>query len=146
MRIKVLFTLAVLFILIPILEFTVLIEIGRRIGTLYTLMLVFGAGIAGAILAKMEGLRILSRIQEDLQAGTMPAEQLFDGLLVLVAGVLLITPGFLSDVAGLLLLFPPSRYPIKPAFAPPGPAVDLYTDIAHFHLSYRSVETEASSA
>jgi len=113
MRMKVLFTLAVLFILIPILEFTVLIEIGRRIGTLYTLMLVFGAGIAGAILARMEGLRILSRIQEDLRAGTMPAEQLFDGLLVLVAGVLLITPGFLSDIAGLLLLFPPSRYPIK---------------------------------
>ena len=106
---KVLFTLAVLFILITILEFTVLIEIGRRIGTLYTLMLVFGAGIAGAVLARMEGLRILSRIQEDLRAGTMPAEQLFDGLLVLVAGVLLITPGYLSDVAGLLLLFPPSR-------------------------------------
>jgi UPF0716 protein FxsA len=110
---KVLFTLAVLFILVPILEFTVLIEIGRRIGTVYTLILVFGAGIAGAILAKMEGLRILGRIQDDLRSGIMPAEQLFDGLLVLIAGVLLITPGFLSDVAGLLLLFPPARYPIK---------------------------------
>jgi len=113
MRTKVLIIVAALFIVIPILEFTVLIEVGRRIGTLYTLILVFGAGIAGAILARMEGLRILGRIQEDLRAGMMPAEPLLDGLLVLVAAVLLVTPGFLSDVAGLLLLFPPARYPIK---------------------------------
>jgi len=113
MRSKLLIIVAAFFILMPILEFTVLIEIGRRIGTLYTLMLVFGAGIAGAILARMEGLRILGRIQEDLRAGIMPAEQLFDGLLVLIAGIFLIAPGFLSDVAGLLLLFPPTRYPIK---------------------------------
>jgi len=113
MRSKLLIIVAALFILMPILEFTVLIEIGRRIGTLYTLMLVFGAGIAGAILARMEGLRILARIQEDLRAGIMPAEQLFDGLLVLIAGVFLIAPGLLSDIAGLFLLFPPTRYPVK---------------------------------
>ena len=107
MRSKLLIIVAALFIL------TVLIEIGRMIGTLYTLMLVFGAGIAVAILARMEGLRILARIQEDLRAGIMPAEQLFDGLLVLIAGVFLIAPGLLSDIAGLLLLFPPTRYPVK---------------------------------
>jgi UPF0716 protein FxsA len=110
---KLLAGLAVLFIAIPILEFAVLIEIGRRIGTLNTLILVFGAGILGAVLAKMEGLRILGRIQDDLRAGIMPADQLLDGLLVLIAGVLLITPGFLSDITGMLLLVPPTRYPVK---------------------------------
>ena len=110
---KLLAVLLILFIGFPILEFTVLIEIGREIGTFYTILLVFGAGIVGAILAKMEGVRILARIQDNLRAGVMPAEELLDGLIVLVAGVLLITPGFLSDVAGMLLLFPPTRYPVK---------------------------------
>jgi UPF0716 protein FxsA len=110
---KLLGLLALLFIVIPVLEFAVLIEIGRRIGTIYTILLVFGAGIAGAILARMEGLRIIVKIQENLRAGIMPTEELLDGLLVLIAGVLLITPGFLSDIGGLVLLFPPTRLPIK---------------------------------
>jgi UPF0716 protein FxsA len=105
--------LAILFILIPIIEFTILIEMGREIGLFYTIALVFGAGIIGAILAKMEGTRIITRIQESLRAGIMPAEDLFDGVLVLAAGMFLIVPGFLSDVVGLLLLFPPSRYPVR---------------------------------
>ena len=110
---KLLIGLTVLFVVVPILEFTVLIELGRRIGTLNTLILVFGAGILGAALAKMEGLRILTRIQDDLRAGIMPADQLLDGLLVLIAGVLLIAPGLLSDITGMLLLIPPARYPVK---------------------------------
>jgi UPF0716 protein FxsA len=105
--------LAVLFVAVPILEFTILIEIGRRIGTLYTLILVFGTGIAGAFLAKMEGLRIVARLQGNVRAGIMPTEELFDGFLVLIAGILLITPGLLSDITGLLLLLPPTRYPVK---------------------------------
>jgi UPF0716 protein FxsA len=110
---KVMVPLVALFIMFPILEFAVLIEIGQRIGTVYTLILVFGTGVAGAILAKMEGLRIIGRIQDELRAGNMPADQLLDGLIVLVAGVLLVTPGFLSDMTGLLLLFAPTRYPFK---------------------------------
>lgn len=110
---KFLFVLAVLFIALPVAEFTVLIEMGRHIGTLYTILLVFGAGIVGAILAKMEGLRILQRVQDSLRAGIMPTEDLFDGVLVLAAGIFLITPGFISDVLGMLLLLPPTRYPVK---------------------------------
>ena len=110
---KFLVVLAVLFIALPIAEFTLLIEMGRNIGTLNTILLVFGAGIAGAILAKMEGLRILQRVQDSLRAGIMPTEDLLNGLLVLVAGILLITPGFISDVLGMLLLLPPTRYPVK---------------------------------
>ena len=102
-----------MFIVIPVVEFALLIEIGSRLGTLPTLLLIFGTGVVGAYLARLEGLRILYRIQLDLQRGTMPAEQLFDGVLVLIAGIVLLTPGLLTDVAGLLLLFPLSRYPIK---------------------------------
>ena len=110
---KLIAVLAVLFVAIPIAEFTILIELGQRIGTLNTIILVFGAGILGAILARMEGLRLLARIQESLRAGIMPTDQLFDGALVLAAGIFLIAPGLISDCIGLVLLFPPTRYPIK---------------------------------
>jgi UPF0716 protein FxsA len=101
------------FILIPVAEFALLIEVGRRLGTIDTLILIFGTGILGAYLARMEGFRILTRIQKDLAEGRMPAEQMLDGLLVLIAGIVLITPGLLTDLAGLLLLIPVTRYPIK---------------------------------
>ncbi len=102
-----------MFIFIPLVEFALLIEIGRRLGTLPTLLLIFGTGVVGAYLARLEGIRILYRIQRDFREGVMPAEQLFDAVLVLIAGVVLLTPGLLTDVAGLLLLFPLTRYPIK---------------------------------
>lgn len=110
---KLLLALAVLFIAIPVLEFAVLIEVGRRIGTLDTILLVFGTGMAGAFLAKKEGLRIVNRIQDDLRSGVMPAEQIVNGAIVLAAGLLLLSPGLLTDIAGLLLLFPPTRYPVR---------------------------------
>ena len=102
-----------MFIVIPLVEFALLIEIGSRLGTLPTLLLIFGTGVVGAYLARLEGLRILYRIQREFQQGSMPAEQLFDGFLVLIAGVVLITPGLLTDIAGLILLIPVTRYPIK---------------------------------
>jgi UPF0716 protein FxsA len=110
---KFLLLLAVLLIALPIAEFTVLIEMGRQIGTFYTILLVFGGGVLGAILAKREGLRILQRIQDSVAAGIMPTEDLLDGAIVLAAGILLIAPGFISDVIGMMLLLPPIRYPVK---------------------------------
>ena len=110
---KVFAILLSMFIVIPIVEFALLIEIGRRLGTLETLFLIFGTGILGACLARMEGFRIFYRIQRDMAAGIMPTEQLFDGILVLIAGIVLITPGLLTDIAGFILLFPVTRYPIK---------------------------------
>jgi UPF0716 protein FxsA len=110
---KVFGVLLSMFIVIPIVEFALLIEIGRRLGTVETLLLIFGTGIVGAYLARMEGFRILYRIQKDMARGIMPTEQLFDGILVLVAGIVLITPGLLTDLAGLILLIPFTRYPIK---------------------------------
>ena len=105
-----------LFVFIPIIEFALLIEIGRRLGTIDTLILIFGTGILGAYLARMEGFRILASIQRDLDSGVMPTEQLLDGALVLIAGIVLITPGLLTDIAGFLLLIPVTRYPVKAFF------------------------------
>jgi UPF0716 protein FxsA len=110
---KVFGILFLMFVLIPLVEFGLLIEVGRRLGTLDTLLLVLGTGIVGAWLARLEGFRILHQVQRELEAGRMPGEQMFDGLLVLVAGIVLITPGILTDIAGLLLLMPPTRAPIK---------------------------------
>ncbi len=102
-----------LFVVVPVVEFTLLIEIGRRLGTVDTLILVFGTGILGAYLARLEGFRLLRRIQGEMESGVMPAEPLLDGLLVLAAGIVLITPGLLTDIVGLLLLIPWTRYPVK---------------------------------
>ena len=102
-----------MFIVIPVLEFALLIEIGSQLGTLPTLALIFGTGIVGAYLARLEGIRIIHRVQQEFQRGAMPADQLFDGLLVLIAGVVLLTPGLLTDIAGLILLIPITRYPVK---------------------------------
>ena len=98
--------LALLFILVPILEIAILIDIGRGIGTVPTILLIIGTGIAGAYLAKKEGIRILFTIRHKLARGQIPADELIDGLLVLIAGVLLITPGVITDIAGLLMLIP----------------------------------------
>jgi UPF0716 protein FxsA len=110
---KAFWILLALFVIIPVAEFTILIEVGRRLGTLLTLLIVFGTGLAGAYLARMEGFRILQRMRRDLDAGMLPADQIFNGVLILVAGVVLLTPGLLTDIVGLALLFPPSRFAVK---------------------------------
>ncbi len=110
---RVFLVLLSLFVVVPVVEFTLLIEIGRRLGTVDTLILVFGTGILGAYLARLEGFRLLRRIQGEMESGVMPAEPLLDGLLVLAAGIVLITPGLLTDIVGLLLLIPWTRYPVK---------------------------------
>ncbi|MBI5136626.1 MAG: FxsA family protein [Nitrospirae bacterium] len=101
--------LALLFTLLPLAELYVLIKIGAVIGGLNTLLLVLVTGVAGAYLARMEGLRVLTRARENLRQGMVPAEELVDGILIFIAGVLLVTPGVITDCMGLLLLFPPTR-------------------------------------
>lgn len=101
--------LVLLFTLVPLLELVVLVLLGRHVGWLPTLVTVFLAGVLGAWLARWQGLRVLRAIQRELAEGRMPARELLDGLLVLVAAVLLLTPGLLTDLCGLLLLLPPVR-------------------------------------
>jgi UPF0716 protein FxsA len=106
-------TLLALFVLVPFIELYVLIELSSRIGALYTLGIVIITGIAGAALAKHQGLGVLRHIQTELSYGHMPADALFDGVLVLIGGILLLTPGILTDITGFLLLIPASRFLVK---------------------------------
>ena len=101
--------LFLLFTLVPMVELAILIEVGRRIGAGTTIAFLILSGIVGAVLARHEGLRTLRHIQEDLAAGRLPTDRLIDGLLILAAGILLITPGLLTDAVGYMLLMPPIR-------------------------------------
>jgi len=102
-------SLALAFILIPILELFLLIRIGQLIGPLATVALVVIMGIIGAYLAKRAGLRTLYAAREAMAAGSIPGDQLIDGLLILAAGILLITPGILTDAVGFAILIPGIR-------------------------------------
>jgi len=101
--------LLLVFSLIPLAEIALLIEVGRRIGLPATLALVLLTAAAGAVLARRQGLAVVRSIGDDLSRGDVPAVGLVDGALVLIGGILLVTPGFLTDAAGLLLLVPAVR-------------------------------------
>ena len=101
--------LALLFVLVPLVELFILVQIGEVVGLLPTLALVLLTGAAGAALARREGLRVLWSFQSELAQGRLPQQQILDGLSVLVGGAFLVTPGVLTDLAGLALLFPPTR-------------------------------------
>ncbi|MCG8563897.1 MAG: FxsA family protein [Desulfobacterales bacterium] len=108
-----LFRLFLLFTLIPMVELYLLIQVGTVIGGINTILLVILTGAAGAWLAKMEGLQTMFKVRNNLQQGLMPAEELLDACIILVAGVVLITPGLMTDVFGLLLLWPVTRNAFK---------------------------------
>ncbi len=101
------------FTLIPLAELYLLITIGSYIGVLPTIAIVLSTGIAGAWLARLEGLRTFANVQNSLAQGQMPAEAMMDAVLILIAGILLLTPGFLTDITGILLLIPWSRTLLK---------------------------------
>ena len=101
------------FTIIPIIEIFLLIEIGSMFGALTAVTLVILTGFLGAFLARMQGLQTLYRIQESLREGRMPSGELLDALLIIIAGLVLLTPGFLTDSAGFLLLIPATRNSIK---------------------------------
>ncbi len=101
--------LLLIFIILPTLELYLLIKIGAIIGAFNTVLIIFGTGFLGAYLAKKEGLEILRKIKLSLIEGELPAYHLLEGLLVLISGVLLITPGFITDLFGFLILFPGTR-------------------------------------
>ncbi len=105
--------LLILFIAVPLLELLVIIEIGARIGYFYTIALLILVSICGAALAKREGYRAVAQIQAEINNGRVPADALIDGALILTAAALLITPGYITDAAGLLLLLPPARRPVR---------------------------------
>lgn len=105
--------LLLLFILLPALELVLLIEIGKRIGTLETLALIVITGVLGAALARRAGLGVLRQAQAEAAAGRIPAVAIVDGVMILMAGAVLITPGVLTDLFGFLCLIPVTRGWIK---------------------------------
>jgi len=102
-----------LFIIIPMVEPLLLIEIGKAIGTFEVILLTIVIGIAGAALAKSQGLSVLRKMQQKMAEGRMPASNLMDGVMILIGGILLLTPGVLTDLFGLFFLIPWTRIPMK---------------------------------
>jgi UPF0716 protein FxsA len=107
------FYLFLLFTLLPIVELAILIRIGEATVWWVPVALVIFTGIAGAGLARWQGLRVYQRIRDDTRAGRMPADALVDGFLILLAGILLVTPGVLTDVVGIAFLISPIRSLVK---------------------------------
>jgi UPF0716 protein FxsA len=101
--------LFVAFALLPVLEIYVLIQVGSSIGALNTIALVLLTAFAGAWLARAEGMQTMLRVRESMNRGIMPTNELVDAAIILAAGLVLLTPGFITDALGLLLLFPPTR-------------------------------------
>ena len=101
--------LALVFVVVPVLEIYVLIQIGQVIGAWWTVLLLIADGFLGSWLMKREGARAWAALRIALQSGRMPTRELADGALILVGGTLLVTPGFLSDVAGLFCVLPLTR-------------------------------------
>ena len=105
--------LLLLFTIVPVVEVALLIKIGQAIDWGPTVALVIVTGVAGAALARREGLRTLGKIQSELTAGRSPSDAMIDALLIVVAGVVLVTPGVLTDGIGLALLIPPIRGAVR---------------------------------
>ena len=96
--------LILFFVGIPAIELILLFEIHGILGFFSTVFLIFGTGIVGAILVKKQGLQNLIKIQQELNIGNLPAPQIMDGIMILISGALLITPGLLTDIFGFALL------------------------------------------
>ena len=101
------------FTLIPVIEIYLLIKIGSQLGAFNTVALVVATGFAGAYLARVQGMQTMLRVRSSLQQGVMPAEEMLDAMLIFAAGIVLLTPGFVTDALGLLLLIPDTRLLFK---------------------------------
>lgn len=101
--------LLILFLLVPLIEIYFLIRVGDVIGAGWTVFLVVFTAVLGVWLLRMQGLSTLYRVQASLERGELPATAMLEGMLLLVAGALLLTPGFVTDTIGFLLLIPPLR-------------------------------------
>ncbi|MGI9590931.1 MAG: FxsA family protein [Myxococcota bacterium] len=105
--------LLLLFLVLPVVELALLLRVGARIGIGPTLVLIVLTGVLGASLARSQGLAVLGRLQGELQAGRMPTQPILDGVAILIAAALLVTPGILTDAVGFALLTPAFREGLK---------------------------------
>lgn len=105
--------LFLVFLLVPLLDLMVLVAIGTRIGLTATVALVVLTALVGVLLARFAGRRNLRRIESSLRSGELPTDHVIDGVLIFSAGLLLLTPGVVTDVVALAMLFTPTRMPIR---------------------------------
>lgn len=103
------FLFLIAFIAVPLVEISVFIEVGGRIGLWPTVGIVILTAVIGTAMLRQQGISVLFRIQENLQANRLPVRELFDGVCLVIAGVLLLTPGFVTDALGFVLFIPPLR-------------------------------------
>jgi UPF0716 protein FxsA len=108
--------LIALFILVPIAELAVIIQVGQAIGVWWTIAILIADSVLGSLLMRSQGRAAWRRFNETLGAARVPAREVADGVLVIFGGALLLTPGFLSDIVGLLFLLPPTRALIRRVF------------------------------
>ena len=106
----------VLFITIPLIEIAILIKIGSIIGAGYTIALVIGTAFLGVSLLRIQGISTLAKVQANIAKGQLPATELIEGLILLISGVLLLTPGFFTDMLGFLMLVPILRQRLAETF------------------------------
>ena len=100
---------ALIFLVVPLVEIYILIQVGQVIGALWTIFFVVFTAVIGIQLLKHQGLSTLTRAQQKMTAGEMPAQELMEGFALVIAGAFLLTPGFFTDAFGFLLLIPPTR-------------------------------------
>ena len=101
------------FTLVPFIEIYLLIKIGAQLGAFNTILIVILTGLLGASLARLEGIKTMTKVRESLNRGELPAEEMLDAMLIFAAGVVLLTPGLITDLAGLTLLVPQARFWFK---------------------------------
>ena len=106
----------ILFITIPLVEIAILIKIGSIIGAGYTIALVIGTAFLGVSLLRIQGISTLAKVQANINRGQLPATELIEGLILLISGVLLLTPGFFTDMVGFLMLVPALRQRLAETF------------------------------
>lgn len=106
--------LMMIMIVVPALEIGILLLSGKTIGVFPTVLLIIATGVVGAWLAKKQGVETFRKAQQQMQNGQIPSSAIADGLCILIGGLLLLTPGFITDTVGFLLLVPISRKKIKP--------------------------------
>jgi UPF0716 protein FxsA len=109
--------LVLLFVVVPIAELAVVIQVAQEIGVLWTVAVLIVDSVVGAALMRAQGRGAWRRFNEAIAAGKVPAREVLDGALVMFGGLLLLTPGFLTDLLGLLLLVPPTRRLVRAALA-----------------------------
>ncbi len=105
--------LLLIFIVVPIAELAVIIQVGEQIGVWWTIAILIADSIIGSLLMRAQGRSAWRRFNEALQAARPPAREVLDGVLVIFGGALLLTPGFLTDILGLVLLIPPTRAVVR---------------------------------